>query len=282
MQDVEKVRGYVGKTERGVRGQPLLDAFYGPHLASLDVMDAVCDRWMGWPVLPPKETDDYPSMNGLWLKDKRPLEAAFAEPWLSRLRRSRKEKQTVALTEEGAKAYLPEKQPMPVLLGPVDSPEEFIFHPGDAHSISQAGIPWQEDQGEGKSPSGWILDAGGIVTDMDWARRHDTQQSQILALAVTPFADQEEYDYQTESTKPGFQSQGSIQLWELRGDQAANLATSTLKPTLKTLCFDTGRITRVKWCHLSSLLAALCSDGSVRILDIQDDFDTTGKFLSIL
>lgn len=276
----QDVRGYIGQVERGARGNALITSWYGPNESSLAVLADMLDRWSEYTVLPPKVALDDPGLltKGLWRRDRACLQPGFADDWLKRARDAKLEKQSAPLSEPDSARYRHPNHTMPVLMGFPGRYNEFPCKPGSATAISQRNLVYDMDESDQKAPAGWILDAGGIVTSLDWAARHDVNQTQILALAVIPHADQESYNYEIESKKPDFQKYGTVQLWEMRGEQVGGyMQPSTRAPTMKTLGFDFGRATRVKWCPLSEFLAVLCGNGNVYIVDMRDDFTENGK-----
>lgn len=274
-QELEKVRGYVGATDRGTHGSTLLSAWYGPDQDSLQIIKAIQQRWVEWKVLPPKDKPrgyTLPDV-GIWIREKTQyLTHQYAEPWVARIKQAtdKGDAPAVALSEDEAAAYRFPQNPMPVLVGKSQDPTNTPLSPGEGYCVSQGGIPFQDDENEGKVPTGWIFDTGGVVLSLDWASRQDPSASQLLALAVIPQADQEDYNYNKEAEKPDFQKFGTVQVWEVEGKESDTgyLRPSPAPPKLKrTLCLDYGRAHRVKWSPLCEYLAILCGNGNVYVVD---------------
>lgn len=279
--DSHAVKSYVGPYDRGMRRQPLIEAWYGPRRERVRTTQRLLDRWISWPVLPPKLVADVEGLaeKGVWSPGFFEREAGLADGWRGRVREgSSAGVRCRALTAEEARPYQLPSRPLPVLMGPYPTQREVRFEPGDACSLSQSGIPYSQDENETKSPAGWILDAGGLVLGMDWATRRGEDATQLLALAVVPHADQESYDYEAEHQKPDFERHGTVQLWELRGEKARGgiIRPSTQQPRLqRTLCLDCGRARRVRWSPACDYLAILCGDGGIRVVEVDGEADGT-------
>ncbi|SCN75717.1 uncharacterized protein FFB20_04973 [Fusarium fujikuroi] len=265
------VRSYWGPYDRGFKGKQLVEAWYGRHEDGVKLVTGMLDRWMDWTVLPPKIQDDESQKDrGVWSPSYFEREAYSAEHWYERVRESLPEADAmVPLSTEEVPRYQSKREPMPVLLGPPTSQQEVKFEPGDAYSISQNGLPMQNDD----APLGWILDAGGIVTSMDWAPLNNANSPQLLALCVIPHSDQELYDYEQESLNPEFQKYGTVQLWEFVGERQENgFARPSMQPPIlrKTICLEFGRARRVKWSPACGFLAILFDDGNVYVVEAGD------------
>lgn len=266
------VRSYWGPYDRGFKGKQLVEAWYGRHEDGVKLVKGMLDRWMDWTVLPPKtQGDEEQKDRAVWSPNFFEREAYSAEHWYERVRESLPEANArIRLSVEEAQLYRFQTEPMPVLLGPVTAPQEIKFEAGDAYSISQNGLP----TAHGTTPVGWMLDAGGIVTGMDWAPLHSANAPQLLALCVIPHSDQELYDYEQESQRPDFQKYGVVQLWEFVGERQEDgfARPSSQLPTLrKTICLEHGRARRVKWSPACGFLAILCDDGDVYVIEAGDD-----------
>lgn len=311
--DSHAVKSYIGPYDRSLRGQSLIRAWFGPHPDAIHTTQRLLDRWTAWTVLPPKvlpgetlrvsggEDDGAPPLGEkyVWLgQGVADREAELARRWRARIGTAPFAASRI-LTDAAALPYRLPDRPLSVLLGPYPAQRTVTFRPGDAWCLSRAGVPLgpgasdnaqaideegEPDQVEDdeKVPIGWMLDAGGLVVGMDWAPcEQDTQQSQLLALAVIPHADQEMYDYETEHQKPDFQRHGVVQLWALDGERLGNglVRPSTRRRAAlrRRLCFDWGRARRVRWSPAGGLLAVLCGDGGVRVVEIGDE-DTEGAY----
>ncbi|KAH7131521.1 WD40-repeat-containing domain protein [Dactylonectria estremocensis] len=270
------VRAYCGPYDRGLRGHPLVEMWYGRHQGGIKMAHGMLDRWMDWSVLPPRAKLDEQAQadRGVWSPNFFEREAYNAEHWYERVRDSMpQEASFLRLSDEEAQPYLFQRGRMPVLVGPHDSPREIMFDAGDAYTLSQSGIPLDQDDSDAKITAGWMLDAGGIVTSMDWARRENPNAPQLLAMCVIPHSDQEHYNFEQESVKPDFQRHGVVQLWEFEGQRAEDgfVRPSSQQPRLRrTICLEHGRARRVKWSPACGLLAVICGDGNVYVIEVGD------------
>lgn len=279
---------YIGPNDRAVRRHHLVSAWYGPDEDSMATVQSLLDRWFQWPVLPPRASQDdsgVPS-RGAWLDDYAGCESRHATAWRAKVEAAMGGRSPLrALSPAEAVPYQLPTDTMPVLVGPAAT-EEVLFAPGSGYAIAQSGIPFDYDKSDTREPSGWMLDAGGIVTGMAWApRRREENAKQLLAVAVMPHADQEMHEFADEAAKMEFQAHGTVQLWEMQGeDEEATVAAaaesarpSSLPPTLRsTLCLPHGRGRRVQWDPIGSYLAVLCADGAVYVFEA--DTHSSGEY----
>ncbi|CAM1507535.1 Fc.00g071760.m01.CDS01 [Cosmosporella sp. VM-42] len=273
------VRSYCGPYDRALRGNALVDIWYARLPDGIKKARGLLERWREWPVLPPKATKDEQNQSekGVWSPNFFEREARNSDHWYERVKDSMPRSESwVKLSEEESQPYRLQRGTLPVLMGPRDSQQEVKFDTGDAYSLAQAGLPFEQDESDAKVPTGWIFDAGGIVIAMDWAKQQKPASPQVLAICVIPHSDQEYYDFEQESVKPDFQKHGIVQLWEVRGErnQEGYLRPSQEPPKLrKTLCFEQGRVRRVRWCPSCKFLAVICGDGNVYVVQPWGDAD---------
>lgn len=273
------VRAYCGPYDRGLRGHPLVEMWYGRHQGGIKMAHGMLDRWMDWSVLPPRSKLDEPAERdrGVWSPNFFEREAYNAEHWYERVMDSMPQDESfLRLSEEEAQPYRLHRGAMPVLMGPHDSQLEIMFEVGDAYALSLSGLPFDQDESDTKTVAGWMFDTGGIVTSMDWAPRQTRNAPQLLAMCVIPHSDQEHYDFEKESVKPDFQKHGVVQLWEFEGARGEDgfVRPSSKRPRLqKTICLEHGRARRVKWSPACGLLAVICGDGNVYVIEAGDDGD---------
>ncbi|KAJ6785592.1 hypothetical protein PWT90_00464 [Aphanocladium album] len=273
---------YIGPNDRAVRRHHLVSAWYGPDEQRMETVQHLLDRWFQWPVLPPRDSADESGLpaKGAWLEDYAGREGALAAAWRAKVEAAMGGRPPLrGLSPAEAAPYRLPTHSMPVLVGP-DAAEEVTFVPGAGYALAQSGIPFDHDQGEDKEPSGWMLDTGGIVTSMDWAprAREHTATTQLLAVALMPHADQEVHEFADEAATTEFQAHGTVQLWEVQGEEEEPLAESakptSLPPRLrKTLCLPHGRARRVRWNPVGGYLAVLCADGGVYVFEADAESD---------
>ncbi|ODA77260.1 hypothetical protein RJ55_06887 [Drechmeria coniospora] len=282
--DSHAVKSYVGPYSRTIRGLAMVEMWYGPTLSKIRLAQRLLDRWIGWTVLPPKVVahDEHLGLRAVWTPGFFEGEARFALSWMERVRsslaRGHGPPQLRQLSSDEAAPYQLSSGSLPVLVGPYPNQSEICLAPTEACSIAHSGLPFAKDEDATKMAGGWVLDAAGIVIGMDWAPRSRELAVQVLALAVIPHADQRNYNFEVEHQKPDFERHGVVQIWAFRGDKSQhNVARpSTLPPRLqRTLCFDYGRARRVRWSPGCELLAVLCGDG--RICIVQVDCDDEGE-----
>lgn len=271
--DSHMPRGYAGSFERHARGMRLIELWYGPDQRNIETAQRLLSRWLHWPLLPPAEPVDEDSggRKGIWDHGIFNRETTYAEKWHARLK-AHEPQGTILypLSEKESRPYRLQPGTLPVLMGPHNSQQELKLGFGESHILSHIGLPFDHDDGESQVPSGWIFDTGGIVLSLDWAQRKGPDSPQLLALAVIPHSDQEEFYDEQESTRPDVQKHGTIQIWEFHGRKHddASVRPATANPKLlKTLYIDSGRVRRVKWSPVFDHLAILSSNGSVMVLE---------------
>ncbi|KAG5980364.1 hypothetical protein E4U55_004104 [Claviceps digitariae] len=254
--DVESVttdthlKGYTGPYDRSMRGQTLISTWYGPDPEAIRVLQGLLNRWMAWTVLPPKwvapmegDGDDdgacassarRSKTAGLFANGDR--RGAFPE-YPHHQQQQQQQPRYIPLYGSARQPFEQPHLGIRLLMGPSSPspdpdpdpnnpphhhhhhPHEWTMYPGDAHPLTQSWLPYHEDPSPNKLPTGWILDAGGLVTSMDWSPqpRGHPPQTQLLALAVIPHADQQNYHYESEHQRPGFHAHGTVQVWALEG-----------------------------------------------------------------
>ncbi|QUC15838.1 uncharacterized protein UV8b_00079 [Ustilaginoidea virens] len=278
------MKGYVGPYDRSMRGQTLISTWYGPDADDVRLAQRLLDRWIGWTVLPPKwlPVEQGLSDTAPWAAaaDALEQEARLSHRWWARLASDAAARTRYRVLGDAERK--PYEQPhlgIRLLMGPSGAQREEVLFPGDAFALSQAWMRYGDDETRDKIPTGWILDAGGIVTGMDWARKADGPQ--LLALAVIPHGDQENYNYEVEHQKPDFQRCGTVQVWAFRGGAVRQVPRpSPEKPVLrKTVCLHHGRARRVRWNPVSNHLAVLCGRGRVCVVEVDEQGDDDGSFV---
>ncbi|KAG6012303.1 hypothetical protein E4U41_005362, partial [Claviceps citrina] len=293
--DVESVttdahlKGYHGPYDRGMRGQTLINTWYGPRAEDVAALQRGLHRWMDWTVLPPKhgahgeDDDDDDDEQHQQEEQHHHHQQGHRSP--------------------RGEATTPVHQPrlgIRVLIGPATQQRDLTMYPGDAFSLTQSWVPYDADPSPDKLPTGWMLDAGGIVTGMDWCPGR--QAVQLLALAVVPHADQDSgsnynsssnnssncncncncnLPYGAEHHAPACQTHGTVQVWAFEGARMGRvLRPSPRAPRPpRTVCLPFGRARRVRWCPVPDTaasvhyMAVLCGDGRVCVVayDHRDD-----------
>ncbi|MCJ1402553.1 hypothetical protein MMC11_005773 [Xylographa trunciseda] len=135
-----------------------------------------------------------------------------------------------------------------------------------------------------KERNGWILNAGGKVTCLDWAPNHP---GQIQYLAILTNQSPSPSTRQSSPFEPSEPYSASLQLWALHATKMSGsegMMDMTRAPELlQLLCTDWGALKQFRWCPVPretrdadeegttfvGLLAGVWTDGYVRVLDIQ-------------
>ncbi len=175
------------------------------------------------------------------------------------------------------------------VMGPYGRQTKFNLAPSHTLTLDQA---WKFPKSLGEVPKrrshGWMLNVGARVKCLDWAPNHD-RSMQYLALATASVAGSKQPSKEPPAFTP-LAGPSAIQIWAI---PTSPDGVSDAKPFVRVvLCTDWGDIKQMKWCPvprvtrdpvtrgestLSStfvgLLAAVFSDGFVRVLDVQLEHD---------
>lgn len=291
-------RAYTGPLKRGVRSGILRDLMYGPEYSKAKLIWDLYERWSRYAVSPPRHPPQHPEgvLPSPWVPsgfelDQEKLAAKWYEDYS--VLSTEKARSHAVLQKHGERLIPQGEADLTVLLGPVDAQKEVRFRTGSGTALSSAGLPLDEPDSPDSSPNGWIFDVGGIAVALGWAPIL-TGNKQVLALAVIPHADQVRPTGENAATAEDEKRHGSIQFWEFAWDldQDHHTRSSGSPPKLiMAKCFDWGRPKRMQWCPVSfgtaglyGMLAVLCGDGRVRVLDVktvQDSQPTAyGKLIS--
>lgn len=285
-------RVYAGPLRRYARYSALRDSMYGPEYPRIKIIWDLEIRWANFPVLPPRLPPDDPHgiIPSPWLPAgfERTQERNAFYWYDDYLAKSPETQQSHYISPEHAENLIPRADGnLATVIGPWGNQKEFHLSQGSSISLSQSGLPVDDPDSKDKTPSGWMLDLGGIPLAMGWAPSA-SKTAQVLAVATIPFADQEPMVQQKEKAAAAGEKQpdtvGCIQFWEFTADHTdGGLPTpSTALPSLlMAKFFDWGRPKRLQWCPVSfekaglhGLLAILCGDGKARVIDVKRVADT--------
>jgi len=285
-------RVYAGPLRRYARYSALRDSMYGPEYPRIKIIWDLEIRWANFPVLPPRLPPDDPHgiIPSPWLPAgfERTQERNAFYWYDDYLAKSPETQQSHYISPEHAENLIPRADGnLATVIGPWGNQKEFHLSQGSSISLSQSGLPVDDPDSKDKTPSGWMLDLGGIPLAMGWAPSA-SKTAQLLAVATIPFADQEPMVQQKEKAAAAGEKQpdtvGCIQFWEFTADHTEGglpTPSTTLPFLLIAKFFDWGRPKRLQWCPVSfekaglhGLLAILCGDGKARVIDVKRVADT--------
>ncbi|KAI1414847.1 WD40 repeat-like protein [Hypoxylon sp. FL1857] len=277
-------RTYVGPVKRWTRLFFLVDYWFGERDDRREVFYYFMNLWWKFEVLPPKLPLDSHQLERAqdgWMPDNftRDLEDKFRR-WYQRYLSIRTMSQESTLIDR-AKAFrwfIPQAEGnMTLLLGHVSNQKEYPISQGQSIPFSDSGIPIEDEGNQDAQSGGWVLDVGGIVLSMGWAPIKG-QVDQLLAMAVIPYSDQAFYKDLKDAPKTPELKEGTIQIWKFGAekDDKGVVRPARSSPKLAhAFCFHWGRVLRMQWCPVPlttqehvALLAALCGDGKLRIVEI--------------
>lgn len=276
-------RAYTGPLKRGVRSGILRDIMYGPEYNKAKLIWDLYERWARYAVLPPRHPPQHPEgvLPSPWVPlGFEPDQEKLATNWYNgyTVQSTEKARSHPVLQKHGERLIPQGQGDLTVLLGPAKSQKEVKFTTSAGIALSAAGLPFDEPDTPSNAPNGWMFDVGGIVVALGWAPLL-TGDKQILALAVIPHSDQARPTGDSDVAVEDEKRHGSIQFWEFGWDRDQNQRprVSTRPPKfILAECFDWGRPKRMQWCPVSfgmaglyGMLAVLCGDGRVRVLDVK-------------
>ncbi|KAL2130174.1 hypothetical protein VTI74DRAFT_6806 [Chaetomium olivicolor] len=281
-------RVYAGPLRRYARYSALRDTMYGPEYERIKVIWDLEIRWADFPVLPPRLPPE-------------DQQGVIPSPWLPRgFERDQKKRASIwyddfqvnapevqqchVLQPDEGRCFVPQAEgDIATLVGPWDRQKEFRLGQGSSLSLSPSGLPIDDPDANDGTPSGWMLDVGGIPLAISWAplTREDIQ---VLAVASIPFSDQSPHGPGASKAGTPTDTTGCIQLWELVPEKhAGRLASPSSQPPrlLGAKCFGWGRPKRLQFCPVPldssgsyGMFAVLCGDGKTRVMDARVIGDT--------
>ncbi|KAK4241978.1 hypothetical protein C8A03DRAFT_11801 [Achaetomium macrosporum] len=273
-------RVYAGPLRRYARYSALRDAMYGPEYERIKVIWDLEIRWADFPVLPPRlpPEDQQGVVPSPWLpRGFERTQKKRAALWYNACQTGAPEfQQTHPLPPEDGRRLVPKAEgDISTLVGPWDRQKTFRLSQGGSLSLSPSGLPVEDPDAGDKTPSGWVLDVGGIPLAIAWAPL-SRQGIQVLAVASIPFSDQTVAGRDYPNTDATDKSTGCIQLWEFIPEKRPGRldSPSTRAPRLLLAqCFDWGRPKRLEFCPvpldssgLYGMMAVLCGDARTRVI----------------
>ena len=274
-------RVYAGPLRRYARYSALRDSMYGPDYERIKIIWDLEIRWANYPVLPPRLPPEHTQgiLPSPWVPSTHEIDQARkASAWYDKYQLGDRQ-QNWHIVQDGPDLVPRASGGLVTLVGPYDRQKEYILDQGGSLSISPSGFPVRDPDVSDKTSTGWMFDVGGIPLALSWAPL-TSRTRQVLAVATVPFADQESNPLGEVNMNKTAMTNGSVQLWEFMAEEAdEGLATPSTKPPrfLGAKCFDWGRPKRLQFCPVTmnasdlhntyGMLAVLCSDGRVRIMD---------------
>ncbi|OTA88170.1 hypothetical protein M434DRAFT_399127 [Hypoxylon sp. CO27-5] len=277
-------RTYVGPVKRWTRLLFLVDYWFGDREDRREIFYYFMNLWWKYEVLPPKlprNSRQLERAQNSWMPDNftQGLEDKFRS-WYQRYLSIRTMPQESTLIDR-AKAFrwfIPQAEgDMTVLLGHVSNQKEYHISQGESIPFSDSGMPIEDEGNRNMQNGGWVLDVGGIVLSMEWAPIKG-QADQLLAMTVIPYSDQAFYENLNGAPKTPELKEGTIQIWkfEAETDGKGIIRPACSSPKLvHAFCLHWGRVGRIQWCPVPvtveedvALLAALCGDGKLRIIEV--------------
>ncbi|KAI1470101.1 WD40 repeat-like protein [Daldinia caldariorum] len=285
-------RTYVGPVKRWTRLEFLVDYWFGDVEDRREIFNDFIQLWYNYQLLPPKLPQGSHQLdvarNGWMPGNFTQYTEEKYRNWYERYLATRTISQTSTPIdkEKAFRWFFPRDEgKIHVLLGHVLNQKEHLMKQGDCLSFSDSGLPIEDESSDDSQIGGWLLDVGGIVLSMGWAPIKG-QVDQLLAMSVIPHSDQAFYRDLNDAPKPSELKDGAIQIWKfgVEKDREGISRPARSSPKLiRTICFYWGRVNRMQWCpvpltitHGVALLAVLCGDGKLRIIEIKRDPERDG------
>ncbi|KAJ4300557.1 hypothetical protein N0V88_003235 [Collariella sp. IMI 366227] len=228
-------RVYAGPLRRYARYSALRDTMYGPEYDRVKIIWDLEIRWSDFPVLPPRllPANEQGITPSPWLpRGFEKHQEKRAHLWYDDFQINAPEVQrSHALPPEEGRRFIPQAEgDITALIGPWNAQKEFRLRQGQSIVQSLSGLPIDDPDSTDKTPSGWMLDVGGITLAMSWAplTREDIQ---VLAVATIPFSDQRTHGPGMPKSEPEPDTNGGIQLWEFVPEKCpGRLASPSTQP----------------------------------------------------
>ncbi|PSS05128.1 hypothetical protein BD289DRAFT_358216 [Coniella lustricola] len=276
--DTRDTRLYEGPLRDWLRGLGLLKILYGPDPDHVQIAWGMLKKWFNHQILPNRGPGESGVMESPWLaEDYEDKQRHWSRSWYDRYRAARSRTQRLRkIRSEHIALFQPAMTELACLIGPFDRQQQLRTQYGIAQATLETGELWQaaeaapEASSSRSSPKGWVLDAGGIPLAMEWAPLAGHAE-QFLAVATIPFSDQDPKDADSIEPDPEEFKKGTLQVWSLPLHREEGIQAHLVQ----ALSFDWGRPKRLQWCPVPlpddsklGLLAVLCGDGQVRILEV--------------
>lgn len=260
--------------------------YYGPGEEAVAASIALFRRWATHEILPSKLLDENVCcVPTPWVADDfESVQTVTVRDWLQRYREAASqgltgEQHIRHVPEDVARPYLiPSERHLTMLTSLADTDKQYslpLHRPTPLNEIDAS----VGDGNEDATSDGWVFDVGGLILSLAWAPMAG-RQTQVLAVAVSPFIDQDLDALQAADTQADYQQHhGLVQLWSLEQVNPGDGPTepSNHQPRLAcTLLLDWGRAKKLLWCPAASsthddnigLLGVMCEGGMVHIICI--------------
>lgn len=277
-------RVYTGELQRHAKYSAMRDLMYGPEYEPVKLIWSLWERWIPYPVLPPRFPPKHPRgvLPSPWMPpgfEVTQEEAACRWYCNYRADQSAVQRSRAMIPKDGQELIPCAKGDLVTLLGPWHGEKEHRLKQGDGMILSPSNLPIDDPGISDRTPTGSIFDVGGLVLALDWAPTAG-RGDQVLALAVIPHSDQTVRRPGAGNSPQEEGKGGSIQFWGVAGekgpDERLPRPSRRLPKFLAAKCFDWGRPKRLQWCPISlgmagicGMLAVLCGDGKVRVIEVE-------------
>lgn len=291
-----RTRGVADFTKVGGQEVRLKDLF-GPKSGDLNPILNTRDFWRRQETLPVRKSDIWPSTlrrSFFENAETREKEISTTREWYAKAGQEAiaSAQKSESLIAEEAKAYLANDgaESLNVLCGPVDNPQVYTLKKLSYLNVAE---PFKQKEGR----RGWLFNLGSRIQDAQWAP-NENGNTQYLAVAVEQKTMTGPQPRPMESPKaPAFSAMkpfpASIQIWAFDANELGELDVSKQPRLQLVICTDWGAPKQFRWCPIDmnagtenteeeegiriGLLAAIWSDGRVRIVDVSCPRSTTNS-----
>ncbi|KAK8126395.1 uncharacterized protein PG998_002154 [Apiospora kogelbergensis] len=257
-------RAYVGPVTRWSRFPELCQYWFDDRTDYQTVIDVYLSMWAKHELLPPRllSAQQVNTARNPWMPIKffEDQESSFLQ-WYIRHLSSRAGGQKAVLMPDSTalRWYIPQTATALIsLLGPFDALKEYKTQQGQAVTLATNSLPIDDTPDDSIEQGGYLLDVGGIVMSMGWAPLKKTWRPTPGHVSYTVY-------------RPSLLQHAG------RSPRGVNFEARQTQPKLAVaFCFDWGRVMRMQWCPVPlpvddhiSLLAILCNDGRLRVLEVR-------------
>lgn len=280
-------------------------ALFGPSPNDFRPIHAARIHWAYDPTLPSRSANDHGlgDMHRSFFVDEAfwKQQLADAQQWWFEQggQESAHKKQVTHAVEASRLAeFMPESQlkARQVLLGPHGRQQVYSLPFHSIVALTDAWEPKARPLVDASSAlpnykKGFVLNLSARINCLDWAPGQDGQD-QYLAVSVLPERESSHAPFeapQAPAFSPPAPHKSNVQIWKFARSQDGSIDMEVMPERILVLCIEWGDVKELKWCptlyaaseqspeKYLGLLAGVCSDGYIRVLNLSLTADPSKK-----